>query len=123
MADVPQRSQPPEKRSSLAEMAAKAAQRQASSRPPPVGFSVPESSTVRPASAAPPPSSFSGFNGASSEAGNASGEGSGLIHLQRMQAASSLTPATRGVQAQQLAAPTSRTALESNPFEKKGRSR
>jgi hypothetical protein len=123
MADVPQRSQPPEKRLSLAEMAAKAAQRSASSRPPPVGFTVPESSTVRPASAAPPPSSFSGFNGAPSEAGNASGGGSGLINLQRMQAASSLTPATTGLDSKKLAAPVVRAELTSNPFEKKGRSR
>jgi hypothetical protein len=127
MADVPQRSQPPEKRPSLAEMAAKAAQRSASSRPPPVGFTVPESSTVRPSSAAPPPSSFSGFNGAASaapsEAGNASGDGSGLINLQRMQAASSLTPATTGLDSRHLAAPVVRTELTSNPFEKKGRSR
>src|SRR5258708_4069901 len=110
MADVPQRSQPPEKRSSLAEMAAKAAQRSASSRPPPVSYAAPESSTVRPASAA--PSSFSGFNGAGSEAGNAKGDGSGLIHLQKLQAAPSLTPAIRGVDSQRLAQPALRPGLD-----------
>jgi len=120
MADVPQRSQPPGNRPSLAEMAAKAAQRSATSRPPPAV--APESSSVRPTSAA-PPSSFSGFSGAASEAGNASGDGSGLIHLQRMQAAPSLTPAIRGVDSQRLAPPAVRTELDSNPYEKKGRSR
>lgn len=121
MADLPQRSQPPEKRSSLAEMAAKAAQRSASSRPPPVSYGAPESTRPRP-SAPPPPSSFSGFNG-SSEPGHASGSGSGMIHLQRMQAASSLTPAVRALDSQRLNAPAVRTELDSNPYEKKGGSR
>jgi hypothetical protein len=121
MADVPQRSQPPQKSSSLAAMAAKAAQRSASSRPPPVSYVPPASSAARPASA-PPPSSFSGFNG-SSESGSAAGDGSGLIHLQRMQATSSLTPATRALDSRRLAPPAVRTELDSNPYEKKGRSR
>ena len=121
MADFPQRSQS-QKSSSLAEMAAKAAQRSASNRPPPISYSAAEASAARRASAPPPPSSFSGFNGASTDAGHASGDGSGLIHLQRMQATSSLTPQTRGVESR-LAPPVIRGGIESNPFEKKGRSR
>jgi hypothetical protein len=40
-----------------------------------------------------------------------------------MQAASSLTPATRPADSHRLAAPVLRTELDSNPYEKKGRSR
>jgi len=124
MADVPERHKP-ENTNSLAEMAARAAQRAANSRPPPPpvplhppsehpGFAAPSSQQFGSARSFAPPDT-SGY------ASNRSG-GSGLIHLQSLQPVSNTAPVLQHVDLERMSAPPSRRRahLESNPFESKG---
>jgi hypothetical protein len=109
MSDVPQKPRLPEKRASLADMAAKAAQRSASTRPPSLGVDggsvAPPGADYLPpisprptapplGSAAPAPNSL--LARATGQQEKARG-GSGLIDLQRVAQAPSLAPATRSI--------------------------
>src|SRR4051812_38483910 len=124
MADVPERFKP-ENRISLAEMAARAAQRAASSRPPPPpapllppsdhpGFAAPPSQTHGAARSFAPlqPAGY---------ASNRTG-GSGLIHLQSLQPAAQAAPALQEVDLERMSAPgaRARARLDSDPYEAKG---
>jgi hypothetical protein len=124
MADVPQRLKPPHSPNSLAEMAAKAAQRQVSNRPPPppplhapsappgygAGPSYPPAYSQAP-SYAPPPGHASSRTG-----------GSGLIHLHNLQPPPTIAPVLQNIEVQRVSGPPRgrRARLESNPFESKG---
>ena len=127
MADVPERFKP-ENTNSLAEMAARAAQRAANSRPPPPPFRC-----IPPLH---PPSEHPGFAAPPSQelglarsfgpprrpgyASNRTG-GSGLIHLNSLQPVVN-APVLQHVDLERMSAPPSRrrAQLESNPFESKG---
>jgi hypothetical protein len=105
MSDVPQKPRVSEKRSTLAEMAAKAAQRSASTRPP--SLPVDGTSRMPGADGLAPVSPRAMAHGAAGPAPNSllsrvtgpekPHSGSGLIDLQRVAQAPSLAPATRSI--------------------------
>jgi hypothetical protein len=124
MADVPERFKP-ENRISLAEMAARAAQRTASARPPPApapllapsdhpGFAAPQSQT-RDAARSFAPLQPTGYP--SNRAG-----GSGLIHLQSLQPVTQAAPLEQHVDFERMSAAGARrrAQLDSDPLESRG---
>ena len=123
MADVPQRSKRAQSPNSLAEMAAKAAQRSVSNRPPPPPLQPPSGHASFPPQGLRPPSYVppAGYGQQPGHASNRTG-GSGLIHLNNLQTAPNGSSGLRDVNVQHLSAPpiSRRAALESNPFESKG---
>jgi len=116
MADVPQRLKPPGSTTSLAEMAARAAQRATSNRPPPPPAPVHAGFGQAPSS--PPP-----YHQHAAQPGHASSRtgGSGLIHLQGLQLAPGAAPVLES-NYQHLSAPPTvrRAALEGDPLPRKG---
>ncbi len=121
MADVPQRFKAPDKRTSLAEMAARAAQKSANRPPPPPLH--PHAHSVRPPYAVTPAHSQPPAWGNPEMPGHASARtgGSGLIHLQSLQPVASSAPPLHNVDLQRMSTPPPRRArLDSNPFERRG---